>query len=305
MISFLFRRCLEAILSIAVLITITFFLLHALPGGPFDDETALAPEVKAHLEEYYHLNSPVSEQFLIYVGKLFKGDLGTSYRNIDQSVVSLLQDTLPITLKLSLMSLVLSFSLGIPLGLIAASKHNSKFDFLTLFATMSCVSIPSFLLAPILILIFSFWLDWLPPALWESPSYYILPVITLAARPTALIARLIRTSALDVLHSDFVRAAYAKGMSQIQILFKHVLKNSIVPVLALSGTMIAHLISGTFVVELIFAIPGVGRHLIASVDNRDYPLVLALTLIYSFLLIIGNLIMDFITTLIDPRMRLS
>jgi oligopeptide transport system permease protein len=305
MIVFLLRRCLEACLAIAVLITATFFLLHALPGGPFDTEAALPPEVKTHLEEYYHLNKPLIEQFAIYVGNLLHGNLGVSYRYIDQSVASILQNTLPTTLKLGLMSLVLSFLVGIPLGVFAASRHGTKWDFFTLFTTMSCISIPSFLLAPILILVFSFWLDWLPPALWDSPRYYILPVITLAARPIALITRLIRTSAIDVLHTDYVRTAYAKGLGQVSVLFKHVLKNSVIPVLAVSGSLLAHLISGTFVVELLFAIPGVGRHLVESVDNRDYPLVLALSLIYSVVLIAGNLAMDLIATMMDPRIRLS
>jgi oligopeptide transport system permease protein len=302
---YLFKRIFEAGITLFVIVTIVFALLRLMPGGPFDTEKALPPEVMANLAAKYKLDAPLAEQYTNYLNKLVHGDLGESYKYIGRPVSTIIGDTFPISLQLGIYALILSYLIGIPLGVIAASKHNSWVDTSTMFVAMSGVTLPSFLVAAILILIFSFQLQILPPALWEGPIYYILPVITLGIRPAAIIARLTRSSVLDVIRADFVRTAYAKGLSQKMILFKHVLKNSLIPVLTYSGPLIADIISGAFIIEMIFAVPGMGRHLILSVTNRDYPLVLGMALLYSVILVVCNLLVDLCYAVVDPRIKLA
>jgi oligopeptide transport system permease protein len=304
-VKFLFSRLLQTLVVVFIVATITFFLLHILPGSPFDSETALTPDVQAHLESRYHLHDPVLKQYFYYLKTLGVGDLGTSYKYLDQNVTDLMKEAMPVTFELGFLSLLFSFLMGIPLGLVAARFQNTWIDrSAMLFATVG-VSIPPFLFAPIVILFFSFWLDLLPPALWESPRYYILPVVTLGIRPAAMIARLVRSGALDVMDSDFVRTARSKGLPESVILFKHVLRNSLVPVLALTGPLIANLLSGSFVVEMLFAIPGMGHYFVDSVIDRDYPLIMSLTLFYVVILSFGNFMMDLLSTWLDPRIKIS
>lgn len=282
-----------------------FFLLRILPGGPFDTEVALTPEVKAHLDARFHLDQPLLTQYFSYIKSLGQGDMGSSYHYLDQNVGEIISEALPASLKLGFFSLITSFLLGIPLGLVAARYHNRWGDRIAmLFATVG-VSMPIFLLAPVLILIFSFYLDILPPALWEGPRYYILPVFILGVRPAAMIARLMRSSALDVMNSDFVRTARSKGASENRILFKHVLRNCLIPVLGISGTLVAQVLSGSFVVEVLFAVPGLGHYYIESVIDRDYPLVMSISFMYALLLSSSNFLMDVLSNLVDPRVRPS
>jgi len=282
-----------------------FFLVRVLPGNPFDTEAAVSPEVRAHLNSRYHLDQPLLTQYLIYLKSLGGGDLGTSYRYQDQNVMDIISEALPVTLKLGLLSLIFSFSLGIPLGLVAAQFHNRWQDRVAMFVAVLGDCMPTFLLAPVLILVFSFYLDILPPALWESPKYYILPVVSLGIKPTAILARLIRSSALDILESDFIRTARAKGASEKRILFHHVLRNCLIPILGVSGTLVAHILSGSFIVELLFAVPGLGHYLIESVIDRDYPLVMSLALWYAVVLSLSQLVMDCLSSFADPRIKPS
>jgi len=305
LLAFLVKRCLEAAVTIFVIVTLIFSLLRLMPGGPFDAEKALPPEVMANLAAKYKLDAPISEQYLNYLNKLIHGDLGESYKYIGRPVSQIIADTFPVSFQLGIYALILSFAIGIPLGVIAASKHNTWLDSSAMFVAMSGVTLPSFLVAALLILIFSFKLNLLPPALWEGPIYYVLPVVTLGLRPAAILARLTRASVLDVIRADFVRTAYAKGLSQRLVLFKHVLKNSLIPVLTYSGPLIADILSGAFIIEVIFAVPGMGRHLILSVTNRDYPLVLGMSLLFSVMLVLCNLIVDLLYVLVDPRIKLT
>jgi oligopeptide transport system permease protein len=298
-------RLLQTLITLLVLVTATFWLLHVLPGGPFDTDTALAPEVKAKLEQRYHLDQPILKQYLIYMKSLGSGDFGSSLTYIDENVSDIIAGTLPVTIKLGFFALIFSYAAGIAGGLLAARFHRRWLENAIMFFAVGGVSMPSFLLAPLLILVFSFWLDWFPPALWEGPQYYILPVLTLSFRHAAMIARMVRASALDVIQSDFVRTAEAKGLPQWKVLWKHVLKNSLIPLLGISGTIVASILSGSFIVEVLFAIPGLGRHLVESVFNRDYPLILSLTLLYGVILCLTTLVLDLLSMAVDPRMEIS
>ncbi|PIU00189.1 MAG: peptide ABC transporter permease [Bdellovibrionales bacterium CG10_big_fil_rev_8_21_14_0_10_45_34] len=295
----------QAAFVLWVIVSATFLLLRFLPGGPFDSEKALPPEVKANIEAKYNLNAPLPEQYIAYIGKLLRGDFGESYKFIGRDVTDIISESLPVSFQLGLYAILISFMIGIPLGVFAASKHNTILDNGAMIVAMSGVALPSFLVAPVLILIFSYHLGWLPPALWIGPVYYILPVVTLGVRPAAIIARLTRSSVLDTIHSDFVRTAKAKGLGWRTVLFKHVLKNSLIPVITIAAPLVAQILSGTFIIELIFAIPGMGKHFIQSVTNRDYPLVLGVTIVYATLLVLANLLVDVLYAFLDPRIKLS
>lgn len=302
---YVIKRIVEAAAVIWVIATITFLLLRILPGGPFDQEKALPPEVKANIEAKYHLDEPLWKQYTLYLGGLVQGDLGESYKYLGRNVTDIVSETLPVSIQLGVYSLILAFLIGIPAGVFAASRHNTWVDNITMIGAISGVSLPSFLVAPILIMIFAFELGWFEPALWQGPAYYVLPVIVLGTRPAAVIARLTRSSVLEVIRSDYIRTARAKGLSQRVVLYKHVLKNSLIPVLTFSGPLAAGVLSGAFVIEQIFAIPGMGRHLVQSVSNRDYPLILGTTLVFSVMLILANLIVDLMYAYFDPRIKLS
>lgn len=305
------KRLLEAFLVTWVIATLTFVMLRFLPGGPFDAEKALPPEIKANIEAKYGLNRPVLEQYGDYLLKLVRGDLGESYKYLGRSVSEIISETLPVSFQLGFYSMLLAFAIGIPLGVFAASRHNSWLDSGSMLFAISGVALPSFMVGPLLVLFFSFGVPFsqlhglLPPALWESSIYYILPVLTLGLRPAAIIARMTRSSVLDVIQADFVRTAKAKGVARQVVLYKHVLKNSLIPVLTIAGPLLAGVLSGSFVIEIIFAIPGMGKHLVQSVTNRDYPLIMGLTLVYSVMLILSNLVVDLLYTVVDPRIKLG
>ncbi len=299
------KRILGAVATVFVIITITFLLLRTLPGGPFDQEKVLPPEVQANIEARYHLDKPVFYQFASYIKNLLKGDMGESYKYVNRNVSDIIRETLPISIQLGIYSLILAFLLGIPFGVLAAAKQNTLTDKFLMISAISGVSLPSFLIAPLLILFFCFYMGWFEPALWEGPSYYVLPLVVLGTRPASVIARLTRASVLEVIQADYVRTAKAKGLNHLVVLYKHVLKNAFLPVLTYSGPLVAGILTGAFIVEHIFAIPGLAKHLITSVSNRDYPLILGVTLLYSIVLIFSNLIVDLLYSHFDPRIRLS
>jgi oligopeptide transport system permease protein len=311
MLLYVLKRIVEALGVVFVIATLTFLLLRFLPGGPFDAEKALPPEIKANIEAKYGLQRPIHEQYLSYLGGLVRGDLGESYKYVGRPVSQIIAETFPISFQLGVYSLMLAFLFGVPVGVYAASRHNSLFDNGLMILAISGVALPSFIVGPILVMIFSFGVPFeslnglLPPALWESPSYYILPVLTLGLRPAAIIARMTRSSMLEVIRADFVRTAKAKGVASRVVLFKHVLKNALIPVLTISGPLIAGVLSGSFIVEIVFGIPGMGKHLVQSVSNRDYPLILGMTLVFSAMLVIANLVVDLLYTVVDPRIKLS
>jgi len=305
MLFYVLKRTFEAVLTLFVIATVTFVLLRTLPGGPFDQEKTLPPEIKANIEAKYHLDRSLLYQYTYYLSGLVKGDLGESYKYIGRNISSIIGETLPVSIQLGVYALILAYLIGVPFGVLAASRHNTWMDRLLMVGAISGVSLPSFLVAPLLILFFCFYLDWFEAALWEGPSYYILPLLVLGTRPVSVIARLTRASVLEAVQSDYVRTAKAKGLHHWKVLYKHVLKNSFLPVLTFSGPLIAGILTGSFIVEHIFAIPGMAGHLVNSVTNRDYPLILGTTLIYSIVLIFSNLIVDLLYSHFDPRIRLS
>lgn len=298
------KRLIEALITCWVIATATFLLLRVVPGGPFDTEKALPPEIKASIEAKYNLNAPLLTQYGDYLAGLVRGDLGESYKYLGRNITDIILETLPISVQLGVYSLLISYLIGIPFGVLAGYYHNKWMDHVLMVLAISGVSLPSFLVAPILILIFCFGLGWLEPALWNGPSFYILPTIVLGTRSAAVIARLTRASVLEVIRSDFIRTGRAKGLSETTLLFKHVLKNSLIPVLTFSGPLIAGIITGSFVVEQIFAVPGIGRHLVLSVSNRDYPMILGTTLVFSIILVLCNLLTDLLYAYVDPRIKL-
>lgn len=319
---FFLRRLVSSVFVLFIIASFTFLLLRLLPGGPFDEEKALPPQVKKNIEKKYGLDKPLSEQYWDHIRGVATGSFGYSYKYEGREVGSIIKDAFPVSFKLGFYALILSFLIGVPLGLLAAAKHGTRVDSAAMIVAISGISLPSFLMAPVLIYIFSFgWpinklfpdfyqylVDYdilLPAALWHSPRHYILPVITLGIRPAAFIARLTRTSVLDVINSDFVRTARSKGLSEKVVLFHHVLRNSLVPVLTYSGPLVAGILSGSFIIEIIFAIPGIAKYFVQSVFNRDYPLIMALTLLFSLMLILANLLVDVLYKVVDPRIEVA
>lgn len=305
------KRLVEAAATLFVIASLTFLLLRTLPGGPFDAEKALPDEIKAHIEASYGLDQPLGVQYLNYLKGLVTGDWGESYKYLGRSVLDIISETLPVSMQLGALALLLALLLGIPLGVIAASKQNSALDTGAMLVAISGVALPSFIVGPLLVMIFSFGIPFaflagtFPPALWEGAAYMVLPVVTLGIRPTAILARMTRGAVLEAIHQDYVRTARAKGLSERLVLFRHVLRNSLIPVLTITGPLAADLLSGSFIIEVIFAVPGIGKHLVSSVGNRDYPLVLGLTLLYSTLLVVSNFLVDLLYSIVDPRIRVG
>ena len=287
------------------LVVATFFLLRLAPGGPFDGEKVWPAEIQANIEAKYGLNRPLYRQFFSWGNDLLHGDLRESFHYIGTPVTEIIRDSLPPSLELGACALFASLLFGVILGVISAWKRGTLLDFSAMFIAVSGITLPSYLVGTLLVLLFSNYLGWLPPALWEDKRSMVLPVITLAVRPLAMIARMTRTTLLEVLHADYIRTAYSKGLSDRSVLFKHALKNSLIPVITMLGPITASLITGSYVVETIFQIPGLGQYFITSVIDRDYPLVMGMTLTYGLILATCNLVVDLSYGLLDPRIRVD
>ena len=303
MLRFALRRIAEMVPTLLLMATLTFFLLRLAPGGPFDSERAWPPEIQASIQHKYGLDQPVPVQFARWMADVVRGDFHESFQYIGRPVRDVIAESLPVSLGLGAIALLISLLVGIPLGCLAAWKRGTAWDALAVFISISGVSLPSYLVASLLILLFSQWLGWLPPALWEETGSWILPAITLASRPLAIIARLTRTTMIESLQADYIRTARGKGLSERVVIFKHALKNSLVHVLSVLGTVAANLLTGSFLVEVVFQLPGLGKHFVQAVTNRDYPLVMGVTLTYGVLLLLANLAVDLLYGFADPRMR--
>ena len=299
------KRIFGLFVLLFVIASIVFVMLRFLPGGPFDREKALPPEIQANISAKYNLNAPLYEQFFIYIKNILKGDFGQSYKYLEKDVTEIIKETLPISIQLGIYALILAYLLGVPLGIYSASRHNRWQDRLAMITAISGIALPSFLIAPVFILFFGFYLGWFEVALWEGPSHYTLPVLVLGIRPAGVIARFIRADILDILHSDYIRTARAKGLHPFVVFYKHTLKNAFIPALTFSGPLVAGLLTGSFIIEQIFAINGMGKHFILSVTNRDYPLIMAVTLVYCSILVLCNLIVDILYSYFDPRIKIS
>ena len=304
---YFFTRLAGAIPTLFIIITITFFLMRAAPGGPFDQEQALAPEIKANLQRAYGLDQPVWTQYGRYLESLLHGDFGPSFKYKDFTVTELIGQGFPITLQLGAMAIVLALLLGIPLGTFAALHHNSAADTATMSLVVTGIAIPSFVVLPFLGLLFGVYLHWLPVAGWESGSlrHLVLPVIALALPPLAYVARLTRGSMLEVLHSHYIRTAFAKGLPLHSVIFRHALRPALAPVASYLVPAVASILTGSLVVESIAGLPGIGRYLVQGAINRDYTLVLGMVIIYSTLLIVMGLLVDLLYVWLDPRVRLG
>jgi len=304
MLIYFFKRVLQGVPVLLAVATLTFIIMHLAPGGPFDTEKKLPPEIIANIEAKYHLDKSIPMQYLLYMKQLLQGDLGPSYKYIGRDVSDIIRDTFPVSLTLGLCAVLVVIGVGIPAGVLSAYKQNSMLDRSCVFLATLGISVPSFVLGTILIWVFSHHLRWLPPALWEGPRHVVLPAIALGAGFAGYIARLTRTTMLDVLSSDYIRTARAKGLSEPVVLFKHALKNSIYPIVSVMGPLIAGLITGSFVIEFIFSIPGMGRFFITAVTNRDYPLIMGVTLVYAVLIVFANILVDMLYRWLDPRVNI-
>lgn len=298
---YVFRRLSGAIIILWVIITVTFALMHAIPGGPFTTEKKLPPQVKASIEAKYHLDDPVWKQYGDYLGGVITGDLGPSYKYEGRSVNDIISDAFPISAQLGLLSLMVAVVGGIAAGAISAMRPNGIVDYAVTILSTIGISVPTFIIGAVLVYVVGFELGWFPVALWRGPSYMVLPVLTLAAQPMAFIARLTRSGLLDVYQQEYIRTARAKGLSSWTILTRHALGNAILPVITYLGPLAASLLTGSFIVETIFAIPGLGQYFVTSIYNRDYTVILGITIFYSALVVFLNILVDMIYPLIDPR----
>ena len=305
MLRYTLRRLLGAIPTVLLVIVLAFVLVRAAPGGPFDADRALSPEIEANVARYYNLDEPLPTQFLRYLAGVVQGDLGPSYRYRDSTVSELIADALPVSLKIGGMAMLLAILIGVGIGIVAALRQNSALDRAVMGFAMLGISVPVFVLAPVFVLLLSVKLQWLPAGWSSTPglSKYVLPVVSLALPQIAYIARLSRASLIDVLSSDFIRTARAQGLSQASIIRYHALKPAMLPVLSYMGPAIAVVLTGSVVIEEIFGIPGVGQFFVRGAMNRDYTLVLGIVIFYAVLIVFLNLVVDLLYGLIDPRIR--
>ena len=301
---FALGRILQAIPVLLAVITVTFFLIHSAPGGPFSADKAVPPEVIKALEEQYNLNQPIWQQYISYLGDLVRGDFGPSFKYSGRTVNELIAAGLPITAELAFYAMIVALVIGLLAGVGAAIRPNTAQDYIPMTAAMIGICMPSFLLGPLLVLVFGINLEWLPVSGWgDIPGDKILPSITLGAGFAAYIARLSRGGMLEVLSQDYIRTARAKGLNESLIIVKHALRGGLIPVVAFLGPAFAGLLSGSFVVETIFQIPGLGRFYVQAAFNRDYTLILGMTIFLSTLIIIFNLLSDMLAIWLNPKLR--
>lgn len=305
--AFIARRLLTAIPTLGLLVTLVFFLLRVAPGGPFDGERALPPAVRAQVEAAYQLDQPLVKQYLHYIGRLLCGDLGPSFQYPGYTVNELIAAGFPVSCALGLAAMSLALLTGTALGVVAALRHDRAVDHAAMALAITGISIPNFVLAPLLILVFAVALGWLPAGGWTRGRYtdMVLPVVALALPQIAYIARLMRGSMIEVLRAPYIRTARAKGLAPTRIVLRHGLKPAMLPVVSYLGPATAALLSGSVVIEQIFSIPGLGRHFVQGALNRDYTLVMGVVVFYGVLIVLANLVVDLIYGMLDPRVRVA
>ena len=305
MLRYALGRLLGIVPTLLVIVTAAFFVMRLAPGGPFDEEQAIPPEIEANLQAAYGLDQPVFVQYGRYLQALAHGDLGPSFKYKDYRVSELIARGLPVTLTIGSLALLLALALGVPLGMSAALRHDRALDHAVMTLALAGIAVPGFVLAPVLALFFGVRLSWLPVAGWEPGSvrHLILPVITLALPFVAYIARLTRASLLEVLQAPYLRAARAKGLARSALLRRHALKPMLLPVVSFLGPAAAALLTGSLVVEQVFGLPGVGRYFVQGAINRDYTLVMGMVIFYAALILLLNLVVDLLYGWLDPRIR--
>lgn len=311
MTGYIIRRILWIIPVLFFVATITFFLMHLVPGGPWDEDRKLPPETVAALNRAYNLDKPIHVQYAIYLKNLLRGDLGVSFRG-NRPVVDRLREGFPITATLGVAAFALATSVGVTLGTVAALRQNGILDYISVFFATIGASMPSFVIASFLIVILAVNLGIVPILGWRYPEQIItdprvavMPVVALSFGPTALLMRITRASVLEVVRQDYIRTARAKGLAERVVVTRHMLRNALIPVLTLLGPLLVNLVTGSFIIETIFAIPGIGREFVGSVLNRDYGMIMGTTLFYTLLITAANLIVDLLYGVVDPRIRYS
>jgi dipeptide transport system permease protein len=304
MLGYVVKRLGSMAVTLLVIITLTFFLMHSIPGSPFNEERATSEAVQKNLEAYYHLDEPLYVQYFMYLKSVVTLDFGPSIKKSSQTVNEMLGRGFPVSFELGMVTLIVAIFSGILLGIIAALRHNCIIDYLAMTIAVLGISVPNFVMATLLIQQLAVNLEILPVATWASPKHMILPTLALATGPMAIIARLTRASMLEVLTQDYIRTAKAKGLSPVKIVFKHALKNALLPVVTILGSLAASILTGTFVIEKIFAIPGMGKYFVESINQRDYPVIMGTTIFYSTVLIMMLFLVDLAYGLLDPRIKL-
>jgi oligopeptide transport system permease protein len=303
MLQFVVKRILWAIPIILVVSSITFLLMHSVPGGPFDAEKALPQAIIDNLNAKYHLDDPLWKQYVDYMWGFVRFDLGPSIAYRSRTVNDILSQQWPVTALLGMASFGVAVFFGIPLGVISAIKQNSLIDYGAMGISMLGLSIPNMAMGPFLIWIFALKLRWFPVATWGSPIHVVLPAITLGTAYMAMFARMTRASMLQVVREDYIQTARAKGVREIWVMLKHTLRNALIPVTTLAGPAFAGLMTGSMIVERIFAIPGIGKYYVSSVGNRDYPVIMATTLVFALAVLVMNILVDISYGILDPRIR--
>jgi oligopeptide transport system permease protein len=305
MFRFIARRLLETIPVLLFIITATFFMIRFVPGGPFTSEKAVTPEILRNLEAHYGLDQPLWKQYFDYLGSLAQGDFGPSFKYPNRTVNEILADKLPVSLELGFLSLLVALLIGLPLGILAAVRRNTWVDYVASSFGMVGISIPTFVVGPLLVLALAIHLGWFNASGWYSPIDRVLPCLVLGIAYAAPISRLTRGGMLEVLSQDFIRTARAKGASELRVVLRHSLKGGLLPVVSFLGPAIAGILTGSFVIETIFQIPGIGREFVNSAFNRDYTLVLGTVILYAVLIMALNLAADVVQAWMNPKVRLE
>jgi oligopeptide transport system permease protein len=300
------RRLLYMLITLWIIVTLTFFLMKLLPGDPFGEASLkLPPASLAIIKAQYGLDKPVYDQYLTYMGNVLQGDLGVSYQYPTRSVVSVIQNGVKASAELGLESLILALIVGLILGTVAALKHNKSGDYTASIIALIGISIPSFVVGPLLSYFVGVKLRWLPPGLWTTPEHRILPAIALALGTIAILTRMMRASMLDVMNQDYIKTAKSKGLSTSSIVGKHMVRNAILPVITILGPIAVNVLTGTLVVEKIFSVPGLGSQFVSSIYSNDYTMITGITLFYAVVLIVVMFLTDIVYGFVDPRIRLG
>ena len=301
---YIFRRAVSSLITLFIVITITFFMMKAIPGGPFMDEKAIPDFVLEKMNERYGLNDPLIVQYGKYLLNILRFDLGPSYRYEGMTVNEIISQSFPVSFIVGAMALVLSLLIGIPAGIISALRRGKFQDRLAMILATLGVTIPNFVIASALVYIFAWHLGWVTVGFWDGISTAVLPAVTLCLYPAAFISRLVRSGMLEVLGQDYIRTAYAKGLSERSVIYIHALKNAVIPVLTYLGPLTAGILTGSFVIEQVYGVPGLGTFFVTSITNRDYTTIMGITIFYSAILVAFNMITDICLSFVDPRIKL-
>ncbi|MBP2033018.1 oligopeptide transport system permease protein [Clostridium algifaecis] len=302
---YILKRLIYSVITIWIVLSVTFLLMHLIPGGPFDEEKKLPPQIKANLEQKFGLDKPLINQYTTYLNSILHGELGPSMRYEGKTVNEVISYSFPVSARVGVLAVIFALILGLFMGTVAALNQGKWQDSTSMIIATLGVTVPNFVMATFFIYLFAVKLRWFPAVGLDSPSGYVLPSVALGAYSMSFIARLSRSSLLEVIRQDYIKVAKAKGLSERKIIYKHALKNSLIPIITYIGPLFAAILTGSFVIENLFGIPGLGREFVQSIYNRDYTTILGVTIFYSTFLIICNLIVDILYVIIDPRIKLE